>query len=58
MAVLCWAGEIPWNLFPALFWNGFLFKVLFALVDTPFVYAATWWLRRRLGLRFGEEIPG
>jgi uncharacterized integral membrane protein (TIGR00697 family) len=57
LTVLCWAGEIPWDLFPALFWNGFLFKVLFALLDTPFVYAATWWLRRRLGLRFGEEIP-
>lgn len=55
--VLCWAGQIPWDRFMSLFWNGFLFKTAFALIDTPAVYAVTWWLRRRLGLKFGEEVP-
>lgn len=55
--VLCWAGQIPWDRFVPLFWNGFFFKTAFALIDTPAVYAVTWWLRRQLGLKFGEEVP-
>ena len=57
LLVLCWAGQIPWDRFVPLFWNGFFFKTAFALLDTPVVYAATWALRRQLGLKFGEEVP-
>ena len=40
---------------PMIF-DGWLFKSLVALVDTPFLYAATWAFRRHFGLAFGEEL--
>lgn len=49
-------GIIEWSRFWRLLENGFLFKVLVALVDTPFLYGAVWFLRRRLNLQPGEEI--
>lgn len=55
LVLLCALGALPWSLFPALFMNGFLFKVLVALLDTPVFYLATWYVRRKLGLALGEE---
>ena len=40
---------------PMIF-DGWLFKSLVALLDTPFLYAATWLFRRHFGLAFGEEL--
>jgi len=56
LGVLCLLGEFSWALFPKLFINGFVFKVIFALLDTPFVYLACGWLRKRFGLSFGQEL--
>jgi queuosine precursor transporter len=36
--------------------DGWLFKVLIAAMDTPFMYAASWWFRKRFGLKEGEEL--
>lgn len=53
---LCFAGAIEWGLFFILFLNGFLFKVLVALFDTPLLYLFTWLFRRHFGLKEAEEI--
>jgi uncharacterized integral membrane protein (TIGR00697 family) len=57
LLLLCFTGAIEWARFPALLENGFLFKVLVALLDTPLIYLATWFLRRLMQLGPGEEIP-
>lgn len=54
--LLCTVGEIEWSLFGTLLLNGFAFKVLVALADTPLVYLGSWLIRRRFSLRFGEEL--
>lgn len=56
LLLLCMAGAIDWALFMPLAINGFLFKMLVALFDTPFFYLATYILRRKMGLQYGEEI--
>ena len=35
---------------------GWLFKVVMAALDTPFMYAASWWFRKRFDLSEGEEL--
>jgi len=57
LLVLCLAGVIEWDRFAKLLENGFLFKVLIALFDTPVIYLSIWFLRRLMGLKPGEEIP-
>lgn len=56
LLLLCAVGEIEWALFGTLLLNGFVFKVLVALADTPLVYLGTWAVRRRFGLQLGEEL--
>ena len=36
--------------------DGWLFKMLCAFVDTPLLYASTSLIRKKLGLKFGEEV--
>ena len=35
-------GIFPWNQFPALFLSTYFIKLVIALLDTPFLYAAVW----------------
>ena len=49
LVLLCAAGAIEWGRFSALLINGFLFKVVFALVDTPLFYLAVALLKPRIG---------
>lgn len=42
--VLCIFGVIAWDKFSDLFLNGFTFKLLFALADTPFFFYLGVWL--------------
>ncbi len=49
-------GKIEWELFGALLLSGFLFKVIIALLDTPLLYASVYLLRRRFGMKWGEEF--
>ena len=41
------AGGITWSIVPRLFLDGFMFKVAFALLDTPLFYLAVRLLERR-----------
>jgi len=36
--------------------DGWIFKMLCAFVDTPLLYASTAFIRKKLGLKFAEEI--
>ena len=49
-------GKIEWELFGTLLLSGFLFKVIVALLDTPLLYASVYLLRRRFGMKWGEEF--
>jgi len=58
LSLLCTFEIIEWAYFWPLLWNGFFFKVLVAVSDTPVIYVAVWWFRRHLGLKgHGAEIP-
>ena len=54
--LLCSFGVIEWNLFGILLLNGFLFKLLIALLDTPILYFFVYWFRKQFNLKAGEEI--
>ena len=54
--LLCSFGVIDWVRFYPLLLNGFLFKVLVALIDTPFFYLFSHLLRKYFGLKLGEEL--
>jgi queuosine precursor transporter len=56
LLLLCSAGAIGWERFFALLWNGFLFKVIAAFLDTPIFYLLTGYLRERFSLEPGDEI--
>ncbi len=56
LVLLCSFGKIEWSLFTSLLISGFLFKVLIAACDTPFLYLSVYLLRRKFGLQHAEEL--
>ena len=56
LLLLCSFGEIDWDLFSGLLIAGFLFKVLIAALDTPFLYLSVYWFRKRFELNVNQEI--
>lgn len=56
LLLLCAFGKIEWNLFGGLLLGGFLFKVLIAALDTPFLYLFVYLLRRTFNLKINEEV--
>ena len=56
VGLLCVFEILPWSLFYGLVVSGFLFKVLIAFIDTPFLYFFVYIIRKRFGLKIGEEI--
>lgn len=56
VGLLCVFGVLPWDLFTGLVISGFLFKVFIAAMDTPLLYLFVYILRKRFGLKIGEEI--
>lgn len=56
VALLCWFGEIPWDKFKGLVISGFTFKIIIALLDTPFLYLFVYMMRKRFKLVVNEEI--
>ena len=54
--LLCLFGVLPWDLFLGLVISGFIFKVLVAAIDTPFLYLFVYLIRKRFNLKVGEEI--
>ena len=56
LILLSATGAIEWARFWSLLENGFLFKVLVALVDTPVLYGVVWVLRKKFSLEMGQEL--
>jgi len=54
--LLCVTGVIAWERFSGLLINGFLFKVMWALFDTPIFYILNYYLRKMMHLGPYEEI--
>ncbi|MBI1386904.1 MAG: queuosine precursor transporter [bacterium] len=57
ITLLCLFEVIEWRQWQSLVWQGFLFKLIIALLDTPFFYFFNWLLRRWMGLGEFDEIP-
>jgi uncharacterized integral membrane protein (TIGR00697 family) len=56
LLLLCSFGEIEWDLFGGLLLAGFLFKILIAALDTPFLYLGVYLFRKRFKLGINQEI--
>ncbi len=56
LVLLCSFGIIEWVRFSDLLLSGFLFKVLVAAVDTPFLYAAVFGIRKYFKLGLNDEL--
>lgn len=54
--LLCYFEVLPWSGFKGLIISGFLFKVLVAFLDTPFLYFFVYLFRRYFGLKINEEL--
>lgn len=56
LLLLCSFEKIAWEQFWNLLEAGFLFKVLVAVFDTPFLYLGVYWFRKRFKLGANEEL--
>lgn len=56
VTLLCSFGIIDWINFKGLLISGFLFKVIIALLDTPFLYLGVYLFRKRFNLKVNKEI--
>jgi len=57
LVLLCSFGAIDWKLFGVLLLNGYLFKVIWAALDTPVIYVVIYFIRRYFGLKgYGAEL--
>lgn len=54
--LLCMFEILPWSSFKGLLISGFLFKVIVAALDTPFLYLGVYLFRKRFNLKINEEI--
>jgi uncharacterized integral membrane protein (TIGR00697 family) len=54
--LLCSFGVIDWANFKGLLISGFLFKVLIAALDTPFLYLGVYLFKKRFKLNVNDEI--
>ena len=54
--LLCLNNILNWDQFAGLLISGFLFKVLVALIDTPFLYLGVYFFRRKFNLGINEEL--
>lgn len=56
VGLLCSVGAIDWDRFTSLVAAGWLFKVIVAAFDAPFMYLGTYTIRKHLGLNGVEEV--
>lgn len=47
---------IPWHNYGSLLLSGFIFKIIIAIIDTPFLYLSVYAFRKKFGLKINEEI--
>jgi len=51
------AFKLPWQVIAQIILANYVFKLVFAVCDTPFIYLGVYWVKRMLGLRFHQEVP-
>ena len=56
LILLCSFGIINWDKFWGLMISGVVFKIIIAILYTPFLYLAVYFFRRRFNLKINEEI--
>lgn len=56
VALLCIFEVLPWSSFTGLVISGFLFKVMVAALDTPFLYIGVFAFRKRFKLKINEDL--
>lgn len=56
LLLLCIFNAIKWELFLPLLLSGFLFKVLIAAIDTPFLYLFVGIIKKQFDLKDNEEL--
>tara|TARA_X000000368_G_scaffold220467_1_gene173994 strand:- start:185 stop:769 length:585 start_codon:yes stop_codon:yes gene_type:complete len=56
VGLLCLFNILSWENFLGLSMASFIFKILVALIDTPFLYLFVYVFRKRFSLKIGEEI--
>ncbi|NRR90914.1 queuosine precursor transporter [Winogradskyella undariae] len=56
VSLLCSFGIIDWANFKGLLISGFIFKVIVAILDTPFLYLGVYLFRKRFNLKVNQEI--
>jgi uncharacterized integral membrane protein (TIGR00697 family) len=56
LGLLIYFDVIEADLFWALLANGFLFKVIVALIDTPVFYLSSYLIKKKFGLGLNDEI--
>lgn len=56
VGLLCVFQILPWSMFSGLVISGFIFKIIIAFIDTPFLYFFVYLFRKRFKLQVGEEI--
>lgn len=56
LTLLCTFNIIAWDKFLGLLISGFLFKLLVAVCDTPFLYLGVYLFKKRFNLKVNEEI--
>lgn len=56
LLLLCSFGKIEWDKFSGLLISGFLFKILIAAIDTPFLYLGVYLFKKRFNLTTNQEI--
>lgn len=54
--LLCSFEVLSWSNFKGLLISGFLFKVLIAVLDTPFLYLGVYAFRKRFNLKTNQEL--
>ncbi len=56
IGLLCIFKVVAWDAFWGLVISGFIFKVLIALLDTPFLYLFVYWFRKKYHLQPEDEL--
>ena len=56
VGLLCTFNVLSWDSFLGLSTASFIFKIMIAIVDTPFLYISVHLFRKRFSLKLGEEI--
>jgi uncharacterized PurR-regulated membrane protein YhhQ (DUF165 family) len=56
LVFLCSFETLPWKIFGTLIISGFAFKIFIALLETPFMYLAVYYFRKRFKLETNQEL--